>query len=111
MLCRDIRLRTRIAPLPLCSLQKCGYCCGFLADRAAPEVDGGLVQCSAGKCTMSYHVTCGHAAGVVFEPGELPYPVYMVCHKHLGNRELKVRRGGADRWEGWGRQVGGAGHT
>ena len=68
-------------------MQKCGYCSSFLE---AAEVEGGLVQCSAGKCTMAYHMTCGHAAGVVSEPGDMPYPVYMVCHKHLGNREMKV---------------------
>ncbi|XP_059165275.1 mucin-4-like [Physella acuta] len=41
------------------------------------------VQCSSGRCTKSFHVTCGYAAGVKFEISEWPVPIYVSCIKHI----------------------------
>lgn len=45
------------------------------------------VQCSAGKCSMSFHVTCALAAGIPFESCDWPFLIYVTCPRHLGNKE------------------------
>ncbi|XP_052088292.1 uncharacterized protein LOC127725396 [Mytilus californianus] len=51
---------------------------------------GACIQCSNGRCTSSFHVTCAYAAGVMFETSDWPYPVYITCNKH--NTKEKVAR-------------------
>lgn len=45
---------------------------------------GICVRCSNSRCAQSFHVTCAHVAGVLFETSDWPYPVYVTCIKHAG---------------------------
>ncbi|CAI9728298.1 lysine-specific demethylase 4C-like [Octopus vulgaris] len=67
---------------------KCCYC---HPKAKSDGTHGSCAQCSYGRCTLSFHITCAHAAGVVFETSDWPYPVYITCHRHNSNKE-KTRR-------------------
>ncbi|KAL4236105.1 Lysine-specific demethylase 4B [Mactra antiquata] len=67
---------------------KCQYCCGSLYD--SKFLSRACVQCSNGRCTLSFHVTCAHAAGVVFETSDWPHPVYITCSRHMHLTKNKV---------------------
>ncbi|KAG7461884.1 hypothetical protein MATL_G00195850 [Megalops atlanticus] len=56
---------------------KCFYC-----HKRMKKVSGACIQCSCGRCTTSFHVTCAHAAGVSMEPDDWPYVVFITCHRH-----------------------------
>uniref|UniRef100_A0A8C6ZAK8 [histone H3]-trimethyl-L-lysine(9) demethylase n=1 Tax=Nothoprocta perdicaria TaxID=30464 RepID=A0A8C6ZAK8_NOTPE len=43
------------------------------------KISGACIQCSYGRCPASFHVTCAHAAGVLMEPDDWPYVVYITC--------------------------------
>ncbi|XP_057699787.1 lysine-specific demethylase 4C isoform X2 [Corythoichthys intestinalis] len=58
---------------------KCIYCRKRWAGKRQA---GACIQCSCGRCPTSFHVTCGHAAGVVMEPDDWPYVVSITCHRH-----------------------------
>ncbi|XP_033109242.1 lysine-specific demethylase 4C-like [Anneissia japonica] len=64
---------------------KCHYCRSFI--KYSPKY-GACIQCSVGKCVVSFHVTCAYAAGVIMEPSEWPYPVYSTCLRHVGHRDV-----------------------
>lgn len=66
-----------------CGLQKCFYCYNLVKDT---DKWGVCVQCSAGRCTTSFHVTCAMAAEVLFETGDFPFMVYITCNKHTANK-------------------------
>ena len=68
--------------------QKCQYCGSFITEmKYFPTT---CVQCSNGKCTLSFHVTCAHAAGVVFETSDWPHPVFITCSRHIYLTKTKV---------------------
>uniref|UniRef100_A0A8C5RGZ1 [histone H3]-trimethyl-L-lysine(9) demethylase n=1 Tax=Laticauda laticaudata TaxID=8630 RepID=A0A8C5RGZ1_LATLA len=46
------------------------------------KISGACIQCSYGRCPASFHVTCAHAAGVLMEPDDWPYVVYITCFRH-----------------------------
>ncbi|GFO41520.1 lysine-specific demethylase 4c [Plakobranchus ocellatus] len=54
------------------------------------------VQCSFGRCFRSFHVTCGLAAGAVFQAGDWPWPIHIACLRHNdgghGKQDLAIRR-------------------
>ena len=56
------------------------------------ENSGVCVQCSAGRCTTSFHVTCAMAAEVLFEAhhDKDPKKVFIYCKEHT-EQKLKVR--------------------
>uniref|UniRef100_A0A8C4V813 PHD-type domain-containing protein n=1 Tax=Falco tinnunculus TaxID=100819 RepID=A0A8C4V813_FALTI len=45
------------------------------------KISGACIQCSYGRCPASFHVTCAHAAGVLMEPDDWPYVVYITCFR------------------------------
>lgn len=59
---------------------KCVYCHRLM--RRCGRFSGVCIQCSVGKCTMAFHVTCAHAAGVRFEACDWPLLVFVTCPKH-----------------------------
>jgi len=65
------------------SFQRCHYCNPLQNNE---KTCGVCVQCSLGRCTSSFHVTCAYAAGVLFETSDWPFPVYVTCLRH-GNKD------------------------
>ncbi|XP_077426174.1 lysine-specific demethylase 4C isoform X2 [Vanacampus margaritifer] len=68
---------------------KCIYCRKRWAGKRQA---GPCIQCSCGRCPTSFHVTCGHAAGVVMEPDDWPYVVSITCHRHLSRSSSAKHR-------------------
>ncbi|KAM4605341.1 lysine-specific demethylase 4A-like isoform 2-T2 [Polymixia lowei] len=64
-------------PLPRFRL-KCVYC----RKRMKRETTGCCVQCSHGRCSTAFHPTCAQAAGVLMNPDDWPFIVYVTCHRH-----------------------------
>ncbi|XP_052401223.1 lysine-specific demethylase 4C isoform X1 [Carassius gibelio] len=56
---------------------KCIYC-----RNRIKKLSGACIQCLCGRCPTSFHVTCAHAAGVLMEPDDWPYVVFITCHRH-----------------------------
>lgn len=69
---------------------KCSYCHKMM--NRFTKINGICIQCSAGKCSLSFHVTCGHVAGVTFETCDWPVPVYITCTRHTANKEKMFDR-------------------
>lgn len=69
----------------ICSLskQKCSYCRSSLV---ASGNNGACVQCCAGKCAISFHVTCFVLAGFGLEPSDWPQPTETYCERHQRTR-------------------------
>uniref|UniRef100_A0A8C5BYU0 [histone H3]-trimethyl-L-lysine(9) demethylase n=1 Tax=Gadus morhua TaxID=8049 RepID=A0A8C5BYU0_GADMO len=53
---------------------KCYYC-----KKRMKKASGCCVQCSHGRCPTAYHPTCAQAAGVLMQPDEWPFVVYVTC--------------------------------
>uniref|UniRef100_A0A4W3H8L7 [histone H3]-trimethyl-L-lysine(9) demethylase n=1 Tax=Callorhinchus milii TaxID=7868 RepID=A0A4W3H8L7_CALMI len=53
---------------------KCFYC-----KKRMKKTEGCCVQCSHGRCPTSFHVTCAQAAGVVMQPDDWPFVVFITC--------------------------------
>ncbi|XP_049576144.1 lysine-specific demethylase 4C isoform X2 [Syngnathus scovelli] len=68
---------------------KCIYCRKRWAGKRQA---GACIQCSCGRCPTSFHVTCGHAAGVVMEPDDWPYVVSITCHRHQSRNSSAKQR-------------------
>lgn len=66
-----------------CLPQKCAFC-----RQRVKDSHGACIQCSYGRCPTSFHVTCAHAAGVVMEPDDWPFVVYITCFRHMINQNL-----------------------
>uniref|UniRef100_A0AAY4AE02 [histone H3]-trimethyl-L-lysine(9) demethylase n=1 Tax=Denticeps clupeoides TaxID=299321 RepID=A0AAY4AE02_9TELE len=64
---------------------KCIYC-----RKRVKRVSGTCVQCSCGRCSTSFHVTCAHAAGVAMEADDWPYVVFITCHRHQSRNSNTV---------------------
>ncbi|KAI4886619.1 hypothetical protein NFI96_012741, partial [Prochilodus magdalenae] len=58
---------------------KCYYC-----KRRMKKPSGCCVQCSHGRCPTSYHPTCAQAAGILMQPDDWPFVVYVTCCRHKG---------------------------
>uniref|UniRef100_A0A4W5QSC6 [histone H3]-trimethyl-L-lysine(9) demethylase n=1 Tax=Hucho hucho TaxID=62062 RepID=A0A4W5QSC6_9TELE len=56
---------------------KCYYC-----KKRMKKTSGCCVQCSHGRCPTAYHPTCAQAAGVLMQPDEWPFVVYVTCCRH-----------------------------
>lgn len=65
-----------------CGIQKCIYC----RSSASGKNNGACVQCCAGKCAVSFHVTCLVLAGFVLEPSDWPQPTEIYCERHQRTR-------------------------
>uniref|UniRef100_A0A8C3V0K2 [histone H3]-trimethyl-L-lysine(9) demethylase n=1 Tax=Catharus ustulatus TaxID=91951 RepID=A0A8C3V0K2_CATUS len=66
-------------------LQRLKLKCIFCRQRVK-KISGACIQCSYGRCPASFHVTCAHAAGVLMEPDDWPYVVYITCFRHKTNQ-------------------------
>ncbi|XP_041356652.1 lysine-specific demethylase 4C-like isoform X2 [Gigantopelta aegis] len=67
---------------------RCIHCFSLTKTWSA---DAACTQCSLGRCTQAFHVTCAHAAGVLFETSDWPYPVYITCQKHMAALKEKTK--------------------
>ncbi|XP_060082098.1 uncharacterized protein LOC132561390 isoform X2 [Ylistrum balloti] len=68
---------------------RCYYCNPL---QNSEKTFGVCVQCSQGRCTSSFHVTCAYAAGVVYETSDWPFPVYNTCLRHSHKEKEKGER-------------------
>ncbi|XP_021363141.1 uncharacterized protein LOC110456629 isoform X2 [Mizuhopecten yessoensis] len=68
---------------------RCYYCNPL---QNSEKTFGVCVQCSQGRCTSSFHVTCAYAAGVVYETSDWPFPVYNTCLRHNHKEKGKGQR-------------------
>uniref|UniRef100_A0A8C8IG16 [histone H3]-trimethyl-L-lysine(9) demethylase n=1 Tax=Oncorhynchus tshawytscha TaxID=74940 RepID=A0A8C8IG16_ONCTS len=66
---------------------KCYYC-----KKRMKKTSGCCVQCSHGRCPTAYHPTCAQAAGILMQPDEWPFVVYVTCCRHKAMHELTVGR-------------------
>ncbi|KAH9487560.1 Lysine-specific demethylase 4A [Bulinus truncatus] len=62
---------------------KCSFCSTVSSTKMSHTT--ACVQCSFGRCTKSFHVTCGYAAGAKFEISDWPIPIYVSCLKHVSS--------------------------
>lgn len=60
--------------------QKCSLCSPLSDFMSHPTA---IVQCSHGRCTKPFHVSCGFLAGAKFEISDWPVPIYISCLKHV----------------------------
>ncbi|KAJ8270923.1 hypothetical protein GJAV_G00120800 [Gymnothorax javanicus] len=58
---------------------KCCYC-----KKRVWAAAGCCIQCSHGRCSTSFHPTCAQAAGVLMQPDDWPFVVYVTCWRHRG---------------------------
>ncbi|XP_056131703.1 lysine-specific demethylase 4A isoform X2 [Lampris incognitus] len=63
---------------------KCYYC-----KKRMKKTPGCCVQCSHGRCPTAYHPTCAQAAGVLMQPDEWPFVVYVTCCRHKGPTQIE----------------------
>nr|XP_048706718.1 lysine-specific demethylase 4C isoform X11 [Caretta caretta] len=66
--------------------EKCIFC-----RQRMKKFSGACIQCSYGRCPASFHVTCAHAAGVLMEPDDWPYVVYITCFRHKINQNVRTK--------------------
>ncbi|CAM5146413.1 unnamed protein product [Natator depressus] len=71
-------------------LQRLKLKCIFCRQRMK-KFSGACIQCSYGRCPASFHVTCAHAAGVLMEPDDWPYVVYITCFRHKINQNVRTK--------------------
>ncbi|XP_053147903.1 lysine-specific demethylase 4C isoform X3 [Hemicordylus capensis] len=71
-------------------LQRLKLKCVFCRQRIK-KISGACIQCSYGRCPASFHVTCAHAAGVLMEPDDWPYVVYVTCFRHKVNQNVRTK--------------------
>ncbi|XP_070287747.1 lysine-specific demethylase 4C isoform X2 [Myotis yumanensis] len=83
------RTQIDVGRIPLQRLKlKCIFC-----RYRVKKVSGACIQCSYGRCPVSFHVTCAHAAGVLMEPDDWPYVVNITCFRHKANPNMKLKAG------------------
>ncbi|XP_059110829.1 lysine-specific demethylase 4A [Peromyscus eremicus] len=63
-------------PLPRFKL-KCVFC-----KKRRKRIAGCCVQCSHGRCPTAFHVSCAQAAGVMMQPDDWPFVVFITCFRH-----------------------------
>ncbi|XP_051867370.1 lysine-specific demethylase 4A-like [Pristis pectinata] len=67
-----------VSPIPPLRWKlKCFYC-----KKRMKKTGGCCVQCSHGRCPTSFHVTCAQAAGVIMQPDDWPFVVFITCCRH-----------------------------
>uniref|UniRef100_A0A8D2QPX5 [histone H3]-trimethyl-L-lysine(9) demethylase n=1 Tax=Zosterops lateralis melanops TaxID=1220523 RepID=A0A8D2QPX5_ZOSLA len=71
-------------------LQRLKLKCMFCRQRVK-KISGACIQCSYGYCPASFHVTCAHAAGMLMEPDDWPYVVYITCFRHKINQSVRAK--------------------
>uniref|UniRef100_A0A8C8SXX8 [histone H3]-trimethyl-L-lysine(9) demethylase n=1 Tax=Pelusios castaneus TaxID=367368 RepID=A0A8C8SXX8_9SAUR len=71
-------------------LQRLKLKCIFCRQRMK-KLSGACIQCSYGRCPASFHVTCAHAAGVLMEPDDWPYVVYITCFRHKIHQNVRAK--------------------
>ncbi|KAM5148147.1 LOW QUALITY PROTEIN: lysine-specific demethylase 4A [Mantella aurantiaca] len=70
--------RLDISKIPLMRFRlKCAFC-----KKRRKRVAGCCVQCSHGRCPTSFHVSCAQAAGVMMQPDDWPFVVFITCARH-----------------------------
>lgn len=77
----SVLLHVTRSPWFVC-IQKCFYC----RSTASGRDNGACVQCCAGKCAVSFHVTCLVLAGFALEPSDWPQPTETYCERHQRTR-------------------------
>ncbi|CAI5777361.1 lysine-specific demethylase 4A [Podarcis lilfordi] len=65
---------------------KCVFC-----KKRRKRTAGCCVQCSHGRCPTSFHVSCAQAAGVVMQPDDWPFVVFITCFRHKIPSQAEVR--------------------
>lgn len=81
----DVNLRDGINTSQITSARrklKCYYC----RSSSIGKETGACVQCCAGKCAVSFHVTCLVLAGLGLEPSDWPQPTETFCERHQRTR-------------------------
>jgi hypothetical protein len=69
------------------SMQKCVFC-----KKRRKRNAGCCVQCSHGRCPTAFHVSCAQAAGVMMQPDDWPFVVFITCFRHkIPNLEVRER--------------------
>ncbi|KAM7287393.1 lysine-specific demethylase 4A [Ixodes scapularis] len=68
---------------------RCWYCHKLRDLLGRPSETGACIQCTFGRCTTAFHVTCAHAAGVSFETYDWPLPIFVTCTKHANSPNQK----------------------
>lgn len=54
---------------------------------------GYCIQCTTGNnCYTSFHVTCGHRQGVLYQAGDWPDPIVVTCKKCSQNSQSKKKQ-------------------
>lgn len=79
----DVNLRETINTSQVTAARrklKCYYCRSSLLGSV--KENGACVQCCAGKCAVSFHVTCFVLAGFGLEPSDWPQPTETYCERH-----------------------------
>lgn len=67
-----------VSPIPPLRWKlKCFYC-----KKRMKKSGGCCIQCSHGRCPTSFHVTCAHATGVIMQPDDWPFVVFITCCRH-----------------------------
>ncbi|EEC10206.1 jumonji domain-containing protein, putative [Ixodes scapularis] len=69
---------------------RCWYCHKLRDLLGRPSETGACIQCTFGRCTTAFHVTCAHAAGVSFETYDWPLPIFVTCTKHANSPNQKA---------------------
>lgn len=88
----DVRSRNPINVSKLTTSRqklRCSLCGPVTGAHPQPST---CIQCSHGRCTQAFHVTCAYAAGVLFETSDWPYPIYCTCHRHQNNNRDKGKQ-------------------
>ncbi|XP_053805813.1 lysine-specific demethylase 4A isoform X2 [Vidua chalybeata] len=69
---------------------KCIFC-----KKRRKRIAGCCVQCSHGRCPTSFHVSCAQAAGVMMQPDDWPFVVFITCFRHKTPSQAETRRTGS----------------
>ncbi|XP_064415798.1 lysine-specific demethylase 4A [Latimeria chalumnae] len=82
------RSPVELGAIPLSRFKlKCIFC-----KKRRKRLAGCCVQCSHGRCPTSFHVTCAQAAGVMMQPDDWPFVVFITCFRHRSPSQLERRK-------------------
>uniref|UniRef100_A0A670XZT6 [histone H3]-trimethyl-L-lysine(9) demethylase n=1 Tax=Pseudonaja textilis TaxID=8673 RepID=A0A670XZT6_PSETE len=68
---------------------KCVFC-----KKRRKRIAGCCVQCSHGRCPTSFHVSCAQAAGVMMQPDDWPFVVFITCFRHKSPSQAERAKAG-----------------
>ncbi|KAM4641068.1 lysine-specific demethylase 4A [Discoglossus pictus] len=81
-----------ISKIPLQRFRlKCVFC-----KKRRKRVSGCCVQCSHGRCPTSFHASCAQAAGVMMQPDDWPFVVFITCSRHKSSNNEHGKDSGRD---------------